>query len=902
MLDWQTEEDQTGEEHPPQETAVSPWPRRLSWLLLILLLGGGIWYAVGFEKEQGQAETVVLEAEQGKAETTTQEAEADVRQTHALLRQAILDRYFTPFDRDIIQFNPLISGRDENWARTQERLMTERKLLRHFHWGATHDPYFFDEDQVKEVVFGPDLLTAEVTAVEPYRFWSSVDRQVKIAYLQQSSVYYFGSDPWLFRPPPPDRWLYAPPGPEFWGQPVKIIGENLHVTYPERDREVVEQLFPDLNDLIGNTCRLPGLEPCAPLQVEFGTDSALIGLTLIDNLRRAPGEPIELPTPTLLGVPQDAAGYEFLWLAYGRLLSSAIIAQQTDFICCPINQLYLILLHYHLAQLNLLNWPFSSESAYGQIGFALPRPALFNDLWRSHRIFAIVPQIDVLQRSVDLTRIYVEPNMDLPYDQRIEAERAPAYALIDYLVTEQGELPANLQRLLAQHDNLIDWYREAANTPFMSEQELQFRLMDYIYGQNIFASQPFDPLTITCTPDSPAIRLSYDPATRTWQEQPLPSLPAALIESGWSQPIFRQVYPTAYPDVTLLQTADDTFYLATADLLRPVIFEGDLPGNPGTLQITSAPHAQLFNLTWERLDQNQRTTSHYQLDAAACDDRQCPAQPLPGQVYWSPNGRNTLIGVSNGQDETPGLYLGDARANIKAYLAGHYSQLPPVWLDDEHFAYGILTAEESVQLTIYTLDNSRLIATAGEPPTRQLLTIDPQDLNNLLPEEWDPLPLVQPTALITNQADPGHLFIQAGRAQPDNHEIDEQYYLFWIGLTADYAQINNAALLRHAFDPIGLQTGPQGSRFLIYTIRAQLQDLNAIYEDELDYYFEIYENYSDYYTPIYQSGVHIQPQLSANDDWQAWAYPFGLLLTRSLRFDAVYFAPYDLTNCIDMRW
>ncbi|MFO7540558.1 MAG: hypothetical protein R6X32_21155 [Chloroflexota bacterium] len=860
MLDWQTEEDQTWNEQPQPQTAVSPWPRRFLWLLLVLLLGGGGWYAAGFLQE--------------RIETATGETEADLRQAYGLLRQ-------TAQRQDTDLFNLLLSGRDESWAGAQERLVRDGQLLDRPTWGLTHQPELVTGDPVTEVILSPDLLAAEVTAVEPYQFWSIIDQQVKTIRLQHSAVYRLG----------PDRWLYAPPEPDFWGETLEVRSDTLHLSYPERDHEIVEQLFSNLSALMANTCRLPGFY-CHAFRVEFVTDPATLGQSLSQAII-SPDEPILLPTPTLMGVPRNAEGYEFLWLAYGRYLSSAIITRQSDYTCCQHVQIYEALLHYQLAELGLFDWPLVETALEPQlIQSSLHQQDQLNIIWGNTAPHGWLP-------FLDMDSLESEP---IPDNSQI------AYILADYLLRGHDQTAATLQNALIGFDALLDWHNAVSPIAAQTEEQLLLLLADHVSSQDTDQPQPTGLLTITCTPNNSAVRISYDPLSRTWQEHVLPPLPAALIEAGRQPPIIQEVIPTDHTDFYLLRSSDTT-YLATTDWLYPIEWGGGLPFNFGfgTLQVTTTPDGRLLNLTWKRLLRSQQFTYYYLLDRDICDETGCLAERIPGEVHWSPNGRYSLISVSEGQSETPGLYLGDAEANIQVYLADHFDRLTPIWLDDAHFAYPFLTDEDTVQFAIHALAGSQ---SAGDnqpfgdstTASRQLLTIESNQLTNMLPDERDPLRPVQPIQLTVSQDGPDRLLLVAAkpwvRDQIGSGVSYEQYYLFWLQLTADLTDIETIPLppLSSGAPLLG-QINSEGSRAIVYTPLSAMNQIVMMFDRPT------YAPSPAYITwPFTSATAAPAPTWSADGNWLAITYPFGLLLTNPPAFDLVHLAPYDLSNCIHSQW
>jgi hypothetical protein len=846
MLDWQTEEDQTWEKPPQPETAVSPWPRRFIKLLLILLLAGGTWGAANLLQQQ--------------IETATGETEADLRHAYGLLRQAAERQ-----DADL--FNLLLSGRDVAWARVQEQLLREGQLIDRPTWGLVHRPELGAADPVTEIILSPDLLSAELTAVETYQFWSIADQQVKTARLQHTAVYRLG----------PDRWLYAPPEPEFWGETREVRSDTLRLTYPERDHEVVEQLFPNLSALMANTCRLPGFY-CRAFRVEFVTDPATLGQSLKQAII-GPNEPILLPTPTLMGVPRDAAAYEFLWLAYGRYLSSVVVTQQTNYRCCGNAIYYQILLHYQLAQLNLHDWPLSQSVFRGQYVDRFPFDDLFNQTIFLDSIHSSFFNLDDLTDTIEAVEIPAISTF-----QQMSPALQTTYILIDYLVAGQGLITAELQRELNRHDQLLNWVNGVSLVSIQSETHLRLQLADHVTRHRTGVSPPTDSLTITCAPVSRSLRLTYDPLQRTWQERALPPLPAILTKDGWQAPVPRQVYPTTADDLYLVDSGEQLF-LATADSLHPIQWEETRPVDQGALQVTLSPNGRLLNLTWELLRRNQRLTTNYQLDLDECTETGCPARPVLGQVFWAPDGRYSLIAVSDGLGETPGLYIGDEAANRLTYVEAHFERLPVTWLDHDHFAYATFTADEEVQYNIRVLTRERPLA------------ITAADLTNLLPDERDPLRSVQPIELVPSPANPHQMLILAAKpwiqGQVGTGVTYEHYYLFWLELTADFSQIEQIALIQDMGGaPFDVQINPAGDLALIYHNRFILFTLGLPYDPE---------QWSLTPAPVMPT-FGSPPLFTADGQWLALTADFGLILTTPPAFDLVHLAPYNLANCFYSQW
>jgi len=143
-----------------------------------------------------------------------------------------------------------------------------------------------------------------------------------------------------------DRWLLVPSNDEKSPLPEdKSIyeGEILRLRYPERDREVVQELAQAVDVVLQQLCRQSAGLPCAASQafsVELSTDSAsLLGLDRAFLQPRyriyrtrfiGTGRDIVLPAPSVVGSPMDKAGYEALLRGYTSWLATAFIHYQID--------------------------------------------------------------------------------------------------------------------------------------------------------------------------------------------------------------------------------------------------------------------------------------------------------------------------------------------------------------------------------------------------------------------------------------------------------------------------------------------------------------------------------------------------------------------------------------------
>jgi hypothetical protein len=205
------------------------------------------------------------------------------------------------------------------------------------------------ESQFVSLDFSPDLLSAELVTSQAYTF-TLPNGTLQSTTLQQMAVYRRGSQ----------RWLYAPPESDFWGITADYERDAVTAVYPLRDETLVQRLAIDLEQILGQLCRtLDGIDCPADLSVRlnFSPDAdALLELADPRSLWRG-GSNVTLPTPTLVGLPVDEAGYQALLRGYARQMVTAVVTELVDWQCCQGAPFHQALLDYELAQLGLATWP-----------------------------------------------------------------------------------------------------------------------------------------------------------------------------------------------------------------------------------------------------------------------------------------------------------------------------------------------------------------------------------------------------------------------------------------------------------------------------------------------------------------------------------------------------------------
>ncbi|MEZ4643405.1 MAG: hypothetical protein R3E31_11850 [Chloroflexota bacterium] len=336
-FEWRSEEDDGWEEIVERpKTAVAP-NRRRYWVILTLLVAavaGGIVLARQINRQLA---------------ATTAAIEIDVLATHNLLRDAA-------YRQDVELFITGLSGRDPAWVDAQQRLVQEETFLARPAFGLIPAGGEFHAVTHADLTLSSDLTTAEFSYEEPYQAAHGGSETIT---LRQTAVYRRGQT----------NWLLIPPEADFWGETTTITGTHVIAQFPARDTAVVQRLVQDLDVKIDELCRYPGLDCSGELTrlVQFSTNPALLA-DLQDErvLWQRNAAHLHLPTPTLVGIPVDEAGYALLRRAYANHVLTAVASNLLDYHCCQGQLSYRALLDKLLSDVGVRTWPLTPAD-YAQL-------------------------------------------------------------------------------------------------------------------------------------------------------------------------------------------------------------------------------------------------------------------------------------------------------------------------------------------------------------------------------------------------------------------------------------------------------------------------------------------------------------------------------------------------------
>lgn len=333
MLNWQTEDDPDWQDEP-ERPSQPPRPQRRRTLIFTMLVVGLL---------LGGTAVVVARQLNQRVDDVNDLLIADIGASHATIEQAARSA-----DTDL--FVTLLSGRSVPWAEAQAQLVTHGRYQTPTDFGLTRL-----DDSVEPVIdLAPDLLSAVVTTTRPYaiQVGNGLTDTVRLV---ETAVYR----------PGPNRWLLSPPDSDFWGPDQQASTRYLTLSYPERDAVHAQRMLLDLDTRLAGLCANEPDLTCPPdlhLYVTLSTDPASLenGSTAA-VLTRATADLI-LPTPTLIGLPVDAAAARALTRGYAAPVVTAALQQALGYSCCTRGQMFQAVADYYLAEQQLRPWPVTAAT------------------------------------------------------------------------------------------------------------------------------------------------------------------------------------------------------------------------------------------------------------------------------------------------------------------------------------------------------------------------------------------------------------------------------------------------------------------------------------------------------------------------------------------------------------
>ncbi len=855
MFDWQTEEDEAIWDDEPalqSKTAVSrkrPW-----WLGGLLVVLVGIAGVLFYRQAQKQAEAAVANVE------------ADIISSHNLLQTAV-----ETGDADLLQ--ALLSGRNMAWAEIQQQLIRnglfwERPLLA-MQWQPTGH-------KIIETTIDPALESAELVYSQAYDILTS-DGVTETISLQHTAVYRRGSQ----------RWLYAPQEDEFWGEWETTDSDRLMLIYPARDKQIAERLFADLSDVINRACdELTDLNCDESRQIIVRLEKDPSSLSVLNNLALLyqSGLRLELPAPSLVGVPMDDAGYDALQRGYAGLVVTAVIAESVGWKCCEHGPVFQTLLNYQLGQLQLRPWSITVDDHIA--------------LWDGDRLVSLDGLLDY-------------------WEQTTVEEPDPAGSLflqtaVDFILRKfPHQSPAALQRTMSATENIrfSRWmlempglssdFRFVSPSALISALDQDWRLYailqkDIDSVESLPIPLPAQDIQLICMQDSvdtPEVILArYISERSTWvvdrQNQRFTIMYPTIDEAGvvllgleFSDSQAQSVIEIWRNGTSQLISGNDR-YIITLGQFDP-----------------SGRYLAAFILN--QVEEFPSSTAGILFDLDECDATGCAELTIPGIPVWSPSGERVIFIGTDFAETAPSLADGRVwmvngnlgTGTFPLYLVENVgglaeSEYPTpfaeghsaFWLDDSRYGYVQSLGGTSQQIVLVNDD--------GEPE----IILEANELLDLVPEN----------------VRLGHLLFQYARSNPTNSnqlfvvasDIDGQGYVFLVDLESGAVEYRFAfgQLINHLFG-----FSPDG-RYLVTTgAQRESSELNVV-SDFITIHTIASNQTHHYLFDTSDSNINFVFDWSADGNWLLSILDDGLLQLIAPDYNYRQVIAHEFGECQMVSW
>lgn len=832
-FDWQTEE----VEPWPDMMVVLPGPERLPlWHRLSVVLVVALALISGW---------VIFRQVERRITEAAARVEADVLVAHTLVLQAAQQQ-------DVELLETVLSGRDQRWTAAQKALAKDGLLFDRSSFGFQMRPEdvfpVVAPDNIT-ITLASDLTAAEVTWLEPLAVTGNKGTTETVS-LQQTAIYRQGAR----------NWLLSPPERRFWGEWQQARGAYVTLVYPQRDEPVARRLVHDLDAVIVRVCtQLEGVRCPAGLSLRLRLETDARSLLAVHDVETTitSGRSLDLPTPTLVGLPVDESGYQALVRGYGAHVALALITELVGYECCIHGLLYGALLDKQLSQLGLRPWPLT-ESGYEQL---LSNPGSLRP---------------------GLGPLWTRRSLELPADD----EWMQVYSLADFLLMEviPEAAVAEIQRTLGRRSSFAAWFTRISRLPYDAS-AFNAAWLAFIYQRSASARVdlpiplPKSDLRLVCSQRNQGVWLHrYDWDTGRWRQEF-----GRVYESG---PASGYLYPLPGESGVVLQEA---FFPNAQGEVRLSAWQNGheifaLDQSPG---VTASSYPYYFDgtdLTGHYLvlrTLGQRRDARYQLlDLANCDQGVCETLSLPGQPLWSPDGRQTLllgeppvVTAAAGAEPDPWgapLYLGDALGQAAVALG---TGIEPFWLDDEMYGYLRRTGDDVELVT----------AAAGDDSPHVILRA-----TDLLPL-MSPIPPGNVTVdtVLANPGDMAQLLVTARNVETKG---SEQIAFFLLELTAGGRAVLTITQLFQTDRPASVSGfSPNGRWLVISTWNAAERNNDVHLIDLLDHETQTFA----------ASGFRLL--WSADSQWLV--QPEGeYLLLRAPAYNYKRLLLHDYSNCYSAHW
>ncbi|HEX6386320.1 MAG TPA: hypothetical protein VF177_16735, partial [Anaerolineae bacterium] len=771
--------------------------------------------------------------------------EVDVLSVHRVVRQAAQQQ-------DVELLMTMLSGRDPRWTEAQKALAAGGLLFGRSSFGFETAPaadFAATKTGSITVTLSADLKAAELTWLEPFVV-NRGEANIETVRLAQTAVYRQGAR----------SWLLSPPEREFWGEWEQVQGAYTTLTYPTRDEQVARRLVHDLDAAIVRVCtRLEGITCPANLGLRLRLETDTESLLAVHNVETMlmSGRSLTLPTPTLVGLPIDEAGYQALVRGYAIHVVSALITDLVEYECCQRDIFYMALLDKQLSQLGLRPWPLTQADYDGLLDHHYSRGDM-NVVW---------------------TRA--------SFDSVDDTNRRRLYTVVDFVLSEAAPqaTAAGMQRRLDEADSYWTWLRFFIPDHITPEQ-FDTRWLRFVYRQTASVQLPppiplpAQDIQLVCQPPSGLSGGIYrfDVETATWSTEFEYQAEPGFSSYAWpllGQPHLYAVHEYASNPEPGQQTTRLSLWRDGEELVE---FEqtADEAGRVPTLYFSSTDPKGRYLMMVSRY-QSDESAEYQLLDLHSCRNLRCNMQPLLNWPTWSPDGAHTLmfgqpLTATTKLDEgywpwlTP-LLRADARgrAPIQVGVGAR-----PFWFTSERYGYIRVNSEAEFEL---------VMAIVGDDRPHVLLSAD--QLRQVLREADRPQRMFLDYAL-PNPADSRQLLVKAASSP----SLGEHNYYFRLTLDSQWA-VRQISLVHQTDEPGNLTLSPDGRWLTFHTYGSHVQTTELV-----DLEMETYKSYEH---------SSFSPTWSAGGQWLAYNNENHLvLMAPAYDYRQLFF--HEFEGCYRADW
>jgi len=598
--------------------------------------------------------------------------QANILASHNLVQTAAITE-----DEELLL--SVLSGRLPSWTDAQQEALSADVMINRVPWRLLHIDALPDIDP--QLTMSPDLTEAELVFPLDYHFMTTSGVSVTVV-LSQTAVYRQGVR----------NWLMSPPDSEFWGDWQTIEGERLTLIHPERDNELVRKLAVDLEQILEQICTEPTLPDCAEdaaytIRLDTHPESLVEGVDKRNLFGEQPY--LNLPTPTLFGLPRDDVAYGALVQVYGVSLGTVVLADLFEWECCRQHAIFQVLVEYQLAEMDIMSWPITTtdhiralkegRSFLNVADFWRYEPADFNEpLWFLYTAFDFM-----FQQYPDL---------------------APVSLLSSF--RDWGDIGYWLDNNLTQNGYQLGSIRELWPT-------LQNEWWHYAYTQTLLAQENEEPpillsaqdIVLVCLPD-PQFDLDTIMSLHRFNHE----------EDTWQELLTYNNFVSFNPFLN-----DEGLIIQTLDLDETNRWQTEIWDFEGTRTQLANEDQMFFSLG--QYDPSGRYAVSFTgegestipklllIDLDSCNEETCETIQLTGSPIWSPDGNKTLMSSNNvfegngiALQRNGNMILFDATqppSMADFWLGDRLGQLPveqteleeigtgysPFWLDNDTFGY-----------------------------------------------------------------------------------------------------------------------------------------------------------------------------------------------------------------------